>query len=207
MVAALEEKPVEREVIELVSSGIYASVEAPGVLSAAAAASEPVLPGGSNGGLLAEEPAAVPGLLDGSGVQPGAGVLGGTDYGVFDTLRQAGAGAGNSLQQFIEKLGAFLGNALDDATSLEVATYTSENITDVRYQDGKFQGARLRALTRVKVDGDTLVCVPEEDGEVDQALWQIHLDMLKVAQASRAELLRSVVSAATGISGLVKPQG
>jgi hypothetical protein len=31
--------------------------------------------------------------------------------------------------------------------------------------------------------------------------------MLKVAQASRAELLRSVVSAATGISGLVKPQG
>jgi len=127
------------------------------------------------------------------------------DYGLGDTFRQAGANLGTGLQQLFTKLSDFLGEALDDATSLEVATYISENMSQVEYKDGRFTGAQLRALTRVKIDGDTLVCVPEVDGEVDTALWQIHLEMLQQAQASRAELLKTVVSAATGLGNLLKP--
>jgi hypothetical protein len=129
----------------------------------------------------------------------------GDEYGLGDTFRQAGTNLGAGLQQLFTKLSDFLGKALDDATSLEVATYVSENMSQVKYQEGHFTGAELRALTRVKIDGDTLVCVPEVDGEVDTALWQIHLEMLQQAQSSRAELLKTVVSATTGLGNLLKP--
>jgi hypothetical protein len=127
------------------------------------------------------------------------------DYGLGDTFRQASANLGVGLQQLFTRLSDFLGQALDDATSLEVATYVSENMSQVEYREGRFTGARLCALTRVKIDGDTLVCVPEVDGKVDTDLWQIHLEMLQQAQASRTELLKTVVSAATGLGNLLKP--
>jgi hypothetical protein len=129
------------------------------------------------------------------------------DYGLLDNLRQAQDSVSASLQQFLGSLSTFLIRALDDASSLEVATYTSENLTSKSYAEGGFKDARLRALTRIKIDGDTVVCVPEQDGEVDEELWKIHLDMLQVAQASRAELLRAVISAASGLAGSIKPGG
>ena len=49
----------------------------------------------------------------------------------------------------VTKLSDFLGNALEDATSLEVATYVSEDMTNVEFKDGQFTGAKLRALTHV----------------------------------------------------------
>jgi hypothetical protein len=123
------------------------------------------------------------------------------DYGLGDTLASLRGG----LQQLGNKLGDFLSKALDDATSLEVSTYVSDNISAVKYENGKFSGARLRAVTRVNIDGDTIVCVPEEDGEVDIDLWNVHLQMLQQAQTSRSELLKTAVSAVTGLTGLLKP--
>ena len=111
-----------------------------------------------------------------------------------------------ALGEFVDKLGKYMSSALDDATSLEVSTYVSDDLGAVTYEAGKFTGsARLRALTRVKIDGDTLVCVPQnEDGEVDIALWQIHLDMVKQAQEARSELMKTLVSAASSLAGFVK---
>ena len=129
------------------------------------------------------------------------------DYGLMDSLKQAQAGMGAALQQFVTKLGDFLGKALDEATSLEVSTYVSEDMSEVRYEGGKFSGARLRALTRMEIDGDTLICIPEEGGEVDTALWKIHMDMVQQAQANSAELLKTIVSAASGLVDLIKPGG
>ena len=106
------------------------------------------------------------------------------------------------MQQFAEKLGQFLSAAIEDAASLRVSTYISANMDGVTLKDGQLQGARLRALTYIKIDGDTLVCVPEEDGEVDTDLWAIHMEMVKQAQASRAELIRAAVTAATSLVGL-----
>jgi len=111
----------------------------------------------------------------------------------------------DGLQTKVSKLSDFLGKALDDATSLEVATYVSEDLSNVEYKDGRFTEAKLRALTHVKIDGDTMVVVPETDGEVDTDLWKIHLEMLQQAQASRTELVKTAVSAVTGLANLLKP--
>jgi hypothetical protein len=123
----------------------------------------------------------------------------------MDSYRQAQAGLSASLQDFVAKLGVFLGKALVEATSLEVSTYVSEDMGAVRYADGRFTGAQLRALTRIGIDGDTLVCVPETGGELDAELWRIHVEMVQQAQASRSELLKTVVSAASGMVDLLKP--
>jgi hypothetical protein len=117
-----------------------------------------------------------------------------------------GTALSGTLKEFVDKLGAYMSKALDDATSLEVLTYVSDDLGTVTYESGKFTGsARLSALTRVKIDGDTLVCVPQdEDGQVDTALWQIHLDMVRQAQEARSELMKTLVSAASSLAGLVK---
>jgi hypothetical protein len=127
------------------------------------------------------------------------------DYGLIDNFRQVQSGVSNSLQQFINKLGGFLGQALDDAATLEVSTYVSEDMAEVKYENGRFSGASLRAMTRMKIDGDTLVVVPEQVGEVDMELWQIHTDMVQQAQTNRMEFLRTVVNAATGLVDMIKP--
>ncbi len=138
------------------------------------------------------------------------------DYGVRDFFSKkpepgdgaapapTGGGLNESLKNFVEKLGNYLSKALDDASSLEVSTYVADDLTDVKYEDGKYSGARLRAMTRINIDGDTLVCIPEKDGEVDTALWNIHLEMVKSAQENRAELMKTIVGAATSIANIVK---
>ncbi|HVN16432.1 MAG TPA: hypothetical protein VMT73_11875 [Anaerolineales bacterium] len=129
------------------------------------------------------------------------------DYGMLDSLRTGQANVTEAMQKFVQKLGDYLSSALDDATSLEVRTYVSEDINGVTYEKGQFSGnARLRAMTRVNIDGDSLVCVPETDGEVDTAVWQIHMDMVRQAHESRAELMKTIVSAASSLTNLFTPK-
>jgi hypothetical protein len=127
------------------------------------------------------------------------------DYGLGDTFRKAGASLSDGLQTMVSKLSDFLGKALDDASSLDVATYVSDDLSNVKFEHGEFINARLRALTHVKIDGDTMAVVPEKDGEIDTDLWKIHLEMVQQAQASRAELVKTAVSAVTGLADLLKP--
>jgi hypothetical protein len=121
----------------------------------------------------------------------------GIDYGLGDSLRDARTRLTTAVQDFADKLGATLEKAVDDATTLNVYTYVSEDMTRLgRELD---QTARLRAFTRIRIDGDTEVYVPERSGEIDQALWAIHLDMVQQAQANRAEMIKTAASAATGL--------
>jgi hypothetical protein len=129
-------------------------------------------------------------------------------FGVVDTLRDVPAQLNTALQQFLFKVGAVLDRTVRDVSSLEVRTYVSDNIDDVAYDPatGRFTGgAKLRAVTYIKVDGDTLVCVPEEQGEIDQALWAVHTDMVARAQANRAEMIKTAVSAAAALLETFKP--
>jgi len=48
------------------------------------------------------------------------------------------------------------------------------------------------------------VCIPSRQGEVDEALWAIHMDMTKQAQVNRVEMLKTAVSAAAGLLGALK---
>ncbi len=97
----------------------------------------------------------------------------------MESFKQAQTGLSSSLQNFVSRLGDFLSRAIDEAANLEIATYISDEMDSVKFEGGKFTGARLRALTRIAIDGDTLICVPQEDGELDLDLWKIHMDMVR----------------------------
>ena len=81
---------------------------------------------------------------------------------------------------------------------------------------GGFSGARLRALTRIEIDGDTLICVPEQDGVVDtdlmadddHARFDFVLDKEKAALhgVATAEVVRTLrLALARGTSGATAP--
>jgi len=118
------------------------------------------------------------------------------DYGVIDSVR----GAAASLQEAAQKIGAWLADSFQTVTSVHVSTYVSDSIKDVQYVDGVLCGAELRAVTIANLDGNTVVCVPEQDGKVDDALWKIHSDTFDKALANRVELLKT---AAAAIASLV----
>jgi hypothetical protein len=95
-----------------------------------------------------------------------------------------------------QKLGDMLGNVVSDVTVLEIRTYTSDDL-QVMANGASLpaSGARLRAYTRCKLDGDTDACVPlTATGAVNEALWALHVEMVKQAQTHRAELLKTVLS-------------
>jgi hypothetical protein len=119
-----------------------------------------------------------------------------TDYGVIDSVR----GAAASLQEAAQKIGAWLADSFQTVTSVHVSTYVSDNITAVKLVDGVLSGAELRAVSIANLDGNTVVCVPEQDGKVDDALWKIHSDTFDKALANRVEMLKT---AAAAIASLV----
>lgn len=127
------------------------------------------------------------------------------DYGLID-FGQARDRLAAALQQVADKIGTALQKAVDDLTSLEVSTFVSDDMEQVQYADGKFTGpVKMRAMTRVNIDGDTLVCVPEQDGGIDQVLWTIHSDTVARSQTHRTELIQMTISAASALLSALKP--
>ncbi|MSP12472.1 MAG: hypothetical protein EXR62_05885 [Chloroflexi bacterium] len=122
------------------------------------------------------------------------------DFGLFDSdvVKQTRDSLAKSLQDLVDRLGTALSKAVDNISSLEVKTYVSDDLENVTISGGQVSGAKLRAWTRIDADGDTIMCVPERDGEIDEVLWQMHADMIQRAQANRAELLRASIAAVSG---------
>ena len=101
-----------------------------------------------------------------------------------------------ALARLGSKVAEVLAEVFNDAAVLEVKTYTSDDLQAVAAgQPLPAASARLRAYTRCKLDGDTEVCVPvTSGGAIDDALWTLHVEMVKQAQAHRAELLKTILS-------------
>jgi hypothetical protein len=108
---------------------------------------------------------------------------------------------GKKLQEFAQTVAERLDTFVQDASTLEVRTYVSGDLKDVKLEEGVVPGVNPRALTFIQLDGDTVVVVPESEGELDQGLWKIHTDMVQQAQATRAEMLRTLLEAATRLLG------
>jgi hypothetical protein len=129
------------------------------------------------------------------------------EYGLFDggALKEARDRLGQTLRAFTESLGAMLGQAVSDLTHVTVSTYTSEQMDRVAYQDGGLAGpARLYAYTRVSLAGDTIACFPPNPGESNQALTDLHMQMVERAYANRVDLLKTAVSAATSLLDVLR---
>ncbi|HWQ12633.1 MAG TPA: C25 family cysteine peptidase [Roseiflexaceae bacterium] len=108
---------------------------------------------------------------------------------------------GKKLQEFARTVAERLETFVQDAATLEVRTYVSGDLERVELKEGRVPGVNPRALTFIQLDGDTVVVVPESEGELDQALWKVHTDMVQQAQATRAEMLRTLLDAATRLLG------
>lgn len=128
-------------------------------------------------------------------------------YGLGDLFRSGGEAVNETFQKlnetlrgFAEKLSQTLQTTLEDAAHLEVETYVASDLAAIAYRQGDFSGAELRAVTRMSLDGDTQVLVPQRDGGgVDTELWAVHTSMVAQAQANRAEMIKAIAEAASGL--------
>ena len=77
------------------------------------------------------------------------------------------------LHLYIDRLVDVLEKSLKADEPLEVSTYTSQDLEDVRYAAERFSGARLRLQTRIDIKGDTQQVLPEEKGDVDPAFVEL----------------------------------
>ena len=107
----------------------------------------------------------------------------------------------SSIREFTSELATVLGKTAKEITTLEVKTFTTEDIDALSHAGASgTPNARLRALTRIAFNGNTEVYVPERaGGEVDRDLWQLHLDIVKQAQANRAQFLQAVAEMAANL--------
>lgn len=133
---------------------------------------------------------------------------GAVDFGLFGSGKDSDAGGranqGGAFQSLVAKVVAMLGKAMEDVATLEVRTYVAGNAAVAAGidRDTLAQHGDLRAFTRIMIDGDMDVIIPENDGAIDTQLWQLHGELLKQAQAHRAEMIKALLSS---VSGLIKP--
>jgi hypothetical protein len=129
-----------------------------------------------------------------------------SDFVAFDVQEQR-KGLVESLKGFAARLAEALEKAAEDITSLEVSTYTSSELESVKYdfETKKLTGQlKLRAYTHIAFDGDTQIALPDKGGSIDQLVWDVHLQMVKEAQANRAAFLQTMAEMATKLVGLLK---
>lgn len=112
---------------------------------------------------------------------------------------------GQTLKTFGEKLSKFLVQAIDEAVTLEIATYTGEGVTIDELRQDKPANARLVAGTRIELNGNTRLLLPtNEDGRPDQEVLALHMQMVAQAHASRAKLVESAITALGSLTKLGK---
>lgn len=135
-----------------------------------------------------------------------------SERGLFGGGREEAGADSNPFQEVLDKLrsaletlGSKIVEFADDVSTLEVRTYVSERIEEVR-PDGAngFEFAQQRALTYIDFDGDTQVVVPVDAGQIDEALWKIHLQTVEQAQAHRQAMLRTVGDLVAGFIPTLK---
>jgi hypothetical protein len=121
------------------------------------------------------------------------------DYGFFS----AEPGEKSTLQELASILTAKIGEAINSVATVQVKTYSTASLTDKVGVD-PFAGANLRAISEIRLDGAARICVPEKDGQIDDALWKLHADMVEKALANRIEMFKLAASAASSLLGVLK---
>ena len=111
----------------------------------------------------------------------------------------------DKLKSALETLGDKIVDFANDVTTLEVRTFVSDRIEDVRPDAAAgFTHAVPRAMTTIELDGDTQVVVPVDAGQIDEALWQIHRQTVEQAQAHREAMLRTIGELVAGFIPAIK---
>lgn len=150
---------------------------------------------------------AVPDVVEAPTVVSGQ-IAEGVAAGITDDVSAAVANLRAALEKFANKVSTILSETVDDVARLQVTTFTSDDMEGVAWDRAKqsFGGdVKKRAVTAMKLDGDTLVVVPRRVSDTDEELWKIHSATVTQAQTYRAEMLKAAVAAATGLFNALKP--
>jgi hypothetical protein len=132
-------------------------------------------------------------------------VAGEVHFGLADSSRDDQSKLACTLHDLVQRIADSLQKAASNLASAEVMTYSSDDLAGVKYENERFSGAKLCALTRLDINGNTLVCVPASPGgKVDDALWKIHCDAVDKALANRTEIVK-LASAAADLLAALKP--
>ncbi len=122
-----------------------------------------------------------------------------------------GKSIADSLKDVSAKITQILTRVVDDLTTLEVMTYTTDNLENSEYDaETKSFGtsASLKAYTRVELDGDMINLIPERSEivreneeaitgtEIDEKLWHIHQSMVAQAQTGRVAFVKALAEVA-----------
>jgi hypothetical protein len=143
--------------------------------------------------------------LSGGADEVSYGLFGGADGGALAELKTT---IGDGLRTAAEQLGGAVRNLIDNLTTLEVVTYSGEDLSAVDFDatTGHFVGrVQRRAVTRMSLDGHTSAIVPEQSGVIDEKLWALHCQLVDRAQAQRAELLKTAMTAISTLASIAKP--
>jgi hypothetical protein len=114
-----------------------------------------------------------------------------------------------SLKGTAAKLTEALAKAVEDVTTLQVTTYVADEVDTVKYDPqvralAGGAGLHLRALTHIRFDGDTSVCVPLKKEEIDEALWKLHNETVAQAQLNRQQFIQTMAEAAANLIKAIK---
>jgi hypothetical protein len=106
-----------------------------------------------------------------------------------------------NLEQLTRGILELVQRSLASVSDLEVRTYVTADIdaTAAAGRDGLAATAELRAFSRVHLDGDIDVAIPQNASEADRVAHQMHGEMVKQAQQNRADLLRVLLQTSAHI--------
>lgn len=97
-----------------------------------------------------------------------------------------------SVKKFTDQLATALKDAAADLATLEIKTYTTSDLDTLAE-------SKLRARTFIAFDGDIEIYVPERASGIDEKIRRIHLEMVREAQANRAQFLSAMAEMATNL--------
>ncbi len=107
----------------------------------------------------------------------------------------------DAVKKYAADLAAKLNSFMQDISTLEVRTYTTpadQVPTDLSSAKIQTEGkATLRAYTTIGLDGDTTALAPlDAGGEINQAVWALHQEMVKQAMDNRVTMIKTMGDAA-----------
>jgi hypothetical protein len=110
----------------------------------------------------------------------------------------SGSDVTKTLNEMSQKLANMLRNVVEDLSTLEVKTYTSKDLE-------RSSLVKLRAKTEIRLDGDVSVVIPAAEGaegqtELDQKVWDIHKEMVEMAQDKRIAFIQAIAQVAGSLA-------
>ncbi len=131
----------------------------------------------------------------------------GASFGIKEDTEAALKNVVGALTSAFTSLSSNLQKFAVDITSLDVETYAARDMSGAGLPSSGAQPSDLGprvAWTHIGLDGDIQVAVPVEDGKVNDTLWQVHKDMVGLAQANRTEMIKAVTEALARLIAPVK---